>query len=183
MAFNKTPRNGSDSRESGPVRVLSPERLESRARNVVLHQLNRSIKSRFQLQTLLQKREIPEDIATKVLDRFEEAGLIDDARFAEAIVSSRRTGKGLSKSAIVRELRTKGVSEEVIATATEHLDSEQDLSVAVRLVEKRYRSLEALSREVRNRRLLGFLQRKGFSGGQAFAAIKQVESQAVKSEF
>ncbi len=149
----------------------------------MLHQLNRSIKSRFQLQTILQKREIPDDIATKVLDRFEEAGLIDDVRFAEAVVSSRRSGKGLSRSAIIRELRTKGIAEDLIVASTEHLDSEQDFDVAIRLVEKRYRSLEGLSPEVRTRRLLGFLQRKGFSGGQAFAAIKQVERQAVKSEF
>lgn len=165
-----------------PARSLSPERLEQRARNVVLYQLNRSIKSRKQLADILERREIPSEIAEAVLERFTEAGLIDDRRFAETLVSSRRSGKGLSRSALSRELSTKGVSAEIIEDVLSDLTFEEDLATATKLAVKRIRGLMSLPRETRSRRLLGFLQRKGYSASISFAAIKTAESEAVKSE-
>jgi hypothetical protein len=43
--------------------------------------------------------------------------------------------------------------------------------------------LAKLDPEVRNRRLIGFLQRRGFGSGVVFAAIREAEARAVKSEF
>ena len=53
------------------------------ARDIVLRQLTHSPKSRLQLRQKLIEREIPEDVADSVLDRFEEVKLIDDAEFAQ----------------------------------------------------------------------------------------------------
>ena len=44
-----------------------------------------------------------------MLDRFTEVGLIDDAAFARAWVSSRQAGRGLARRALSAELRAKGV--------------------------------------------------------------------------
>ncbi|MEN9954800.1 MAG: hypothetical protein RLZZ41_464, partial [Actinomycetota bacterium] len=41
--------------------------------------------------------------------------------------------------------------------------------------------LSHLDSEVRNRRLVGFLQRRGFGSSVVFAAIREAESHAVKS--
>ena len=56
----------------------SPEKLEKRARNVLLFQLSRSMKTKRQLAIILEKREIPAEIALPLLDRFEEVNLIDE---------------------------------------------------------------------------------------------------------
>jgi regulatory protein len=174
---------GSPEGDSSPARPLSPERLERRARNVLLYQLNRSIKSKRQLADILVKREIPDEIALPLLDRFEEAGLINDNTFAEAVVSSRTKTRGLSRTAIQRELRQKGVAEEIVQEATAELDSESDLERATQITERRMRSMLLLAPEVRTRRLAAFLQRKGYSSAIVFKAIKLAETQAVKSEF
>ncbi len=156
-------------------RLLSPEKLETRARNVLLHQLARSAKSTSQLRKILEQREIPSEIAERVLERFTEVGLIDDAAYAETIVNSRRNYKGLAKSAIKRELNEKGVSQELVEEAISVITAEDDFESAKQLAIRRYRQLAHLERDVRTRRLAGYLQRKGYGSTSVFAAIKFAE--------
>lgn len=160
----------------------SREKLESRARNVLLFQLSKGAKSKAQLRAILVKREIPEDIAEPILDRFEEAGLIDDKQFAAVVVNSRRGHRGLSKSAIKRELGTKGVAPEIIDEALSEITSEQELETAQELAVKRLRTMSHLEKDVQDRRLSGYLTRKGYGGGIVYAAIRFAREQAVKSE-
>ena len=138
------------------------EKLEQRAKNVLLHQLSRSMKTRFQLQEILKKREIPDEIAQLALDRFTEAQLIDDAIFAAAYVRT-RLENGRSVSAIRGELRRKGVAQELIEAELEGVDSDREQEIANRLAANRYSRMLNLEAEVRKRRLLGNLQRRGFS--------------------
>lgn len=153
------------------------EKLAQRARNVLLHQLSRSAKSSAQLRTILEKREIPAEIAEEAIERFTEVGLIDDQAFAEMLVSSRRNIKGLSKSAIKRELNEKGVAQGFVEQALSTITAEDELNAAQQLAVKRYRQMLSLTKEVRERRLAGYLQRKGYSSGVVFPAIRFAEAQ------
>jgi regulatory protein len=153
------------------------EKLAQRARNVLLHQLSRSAKSSAQLRTILEKREIPAEIAEEAIERFTEVGLIDDQAFAEMLVSSRRNIKGLSKSAIKRELNEKGVAQGFVEQALSAITAEDELNAAQQLAVKRYRQMLNLTKEVRERRLAGYLQRKGYSSGVVFPAIRFAEAQ------
>lgn len=160
-------------REKAPP---TPERLEQRARNVLLHQLARSAKSTHQLRQILEKREIPSEIAERVLERFTEVGLIDDAAYAETIVNSRRNFKGLAKSAIKRELAEKGVSAQLVEQAVDGITTEVDLESAKQLAARRIRQMQSLEADVRQRRLAGYLGRKGYPSNVVFAAIRYAES-------
>ena len=152
------------------------EKLEQRAKNVLLHQLSHSMKTRFQLQEILKKREIPDEIAQQVLDRFTEAQLIDDAVFAAAYVRT-RLENGRSVSAIRGELRRKGVAQELIEAELVDVDSDREQEIANKLAANRYSRMLNLEAEVRKRRLLGFLQRRGFSQAIAYRAISHAASQ------
>lgn len=156
-------------------RLLSPEKQESRARNVLLHQLARSAKSTSQLRKILEQREISPEISEKVLERFTEVGLIDDAAYAETIVNSRRNYKGLAKSAIKRELHEKGVSQELVEEAISGITAEDDFESAKQLATRRFGQMAHLEKAVRTRRLAGYLQRKGYASSAVFAAIKYAE--------
>ncbi|CAB4625066.1 MAG: recombination regulator RecX [Actinobacteria bacterium] len=158
-------------------RLLSPEKLETRARNVLLHQLARSAKSTSQLRKILEQREIPTEIAEMVLERFTEVGLIDDAAYAETIVNSRRNFKGLAKSAIKRELNEKGVDQALVEEAISGITAEDDFESAKDLAVRRYRQMAHLQKDVRTRRLAGYLQRKGYASSAVFAAIRFAEEQ------
>jgi regulatory protein len=178
--FSSSRGDGEESSESKPAREKkppTPERLEQRARNVLLHQLARSAKSTHQLRKILEQREIPSEIAERVLVRFTEVGLIDDQAYAETIVNSRRNFKGLSKSAIKRELNEKGVPAPFIEQAIESITAEDDLAAAQELAARRIRQMSSLAKDVRERRLAGYLRRKGYPSSVVFAAIRFAESQ------
>ncbi|MEY4409718.1 MAG: hypothetical protein RLZ99_191 [Actinomycetota bacterium] len=151
------------------------EKLEQRAKNVLLFQLSRSMKTRHQLATILKKREIPEDIANAVLDRFTEAQLIDDAAFARAFVNSRIAVSGKSKSVIARELKQKGVSAQDAEQALSSIDAELEDQTAYSVAKKRYQQLSTLEPEVRRRRLMGFLMRRGFSSQLTARILRDLE--------
>jgi regulatory protein len=137
---------------------------ESVARTIVLNALTASAKTRFQLAERLAERNIPDDVATKVLNRFTEVGLIDDLAFAKNWVLSRSAGRGLARRALVMELKRKGVEGPIIDQALELLTVEDEEKRARALVEAKARSLEGLPRDKKYARITGMLSRKGYSG-------------------
>jgi regulatory protein len=146
---------------------------ESVARGICLRALTGAPKTRQQLADLLAQRGVPEDAAATVLDRFTEVGLIDDAAFARAWVSSRQAGRGLARRALNAELRAKGVEPEVAAEAVGEVDDDDERAAARRLVERRVGSMRRLDRATATRRLMGMLARKGYNGGLAAAVIRE----------
>ncbi|GAA0337363.1 recombination regulator RecX [Streptomyces blastmyceticus] len=151
----------------------TPPRPEEQARAICLRLLTGSPRTRKQLADALAKRGIPAEVAEEVLARFEDAGLIDDAAFADAWVESRHHGRGLARRALARELRTKGVDSAVIDEAVGQLDSDQEEHTARELVRRKLRATRGLDREKRLRRLAGMLARKGYAEGLALRVVRQ----------
>ncbi len=145
---------------------------ESVARTILLDQLAGRARSRAELADKLRRRQVPEEIATGLLDRFEEVGLVDDAAFAQAWVTGRHTAKGLAPRAIAQELRRKGVDDEVAREALEQVGPGDQDAAARALVRKRLRSLERFDEATRTRRLVGMLARKGYPPGLAFRVVR-----------
>ncbi|MEU9046377.1 recombination regulator RecX [Kitasatospora sp. NPDC048343] len=145
---------------------------ESRARDICLRLLTGAAKTRKQLADALRKREIPDEVADEVLTRLEEVGLIDDAAFAAAWVESRHAVRGLSRRALAQELRTKGVAADLVEQAVAQLDHDDEAEAARVLVERKLRSTRGLDRQVRTRRLVGMLARRGYSEGLAFRVVR-----------
>lgn len=159
-----------------------PDRTQQQqtARNIVLRQLSSAPKTRHQLAEKLAEREIPEEVAQEVLDRFEEVQLIDDEAFAESWVRSRHRSKGLARRALSMELRKRGISEEIAAVALEQLSDDDERAAAYELVTARLTrtsvnsSLDSQDRKQRDRmirRLVGMLSRKGYAPGLAFSVV------------
>ena len=154
----------------------TPEEWDERARNILINQLTRSAKTKHQLAQLLEKKFVPAEIAQHLLERFTEVGLIDDAAYARAFAHDKRLTRGLSKSAIKRELSQAGVDQDLILEAIEPIDSQSELDLAIRLVEKRWASVAKLDKDARYRRLSGYLGRRGFAGSIISSAIQSVAS-------
>jgi regulatory protein len=146
---------------------------ESVARNICLRALTGAPKTRSQLADLLANRGVPDEAAESVLDRFTEVGLIDDAAFAQAWVSSRQAGRGLARRALSAELRAKGVEPEVAALAVAAVDDADERAAARRLVDRKLGSVRRVDRATATRRLMGMLARKGYNGGLAAAVVRE----------
>ncbi len=155
---------------------------EAVARNLCLRALTGAPKTRSQLADLLESRGVPDEAAEAVLDRFTDVGLIDDAAFARAWVSSRQSGRGLARRALSAELRAKGVDPEVAAEAVEAVDDDDEREAARRLVERRVGGMRRLDRATATRRLIGMLARKGYNGGLAAAVVREALDGAVSED-
>ncbi|MCX2730975.1 regulatory protein RecX [Saccharopolyspora sp. NFXS83] len=129
-------------------------------------------RSRAELRQALLRKEIDEDVADAVLQKFVDAGLVDDAEFAEAWVSERQRNQGLGRKALGYELRRKGVEEHLVAEALSTVDADAEEERARELVRRKLRSITVDDPEKRLRRLVGMLARKGYPEGMAFRVVK-----------
>ena len=168
---------GQDGPTPGSAADSTPEAdPHSVARAIILRQLTSSAKSRKQLADKLAERDVPEDVAEAVLDRFEEVQLIDDAEFARMWVRSRSQTRSLARSAIRRELAGKGIDPELAEEALEQISTDDEVEAARDLVERKLRRAtvparpqgagQAGSQAGFHARPQGLLAFAGFLGGQ-----------------
>ena len=151
---------------------------ESVARKILLDQLTGQARSRKELADKLASRNVPDDVAARLLDRFEEVGLVDDEAFARSWIASRQPGKGLARRALAQELRRKGVDDEVARDALDEIDPDDEEAAARALVRKKLRSLSRVDDTTATRRLVGMLARKGYGSGLAFAVVREELAEA-----
>ena len=154
-----------------------PDDPEAVARLICLRQLTAAPRTRAQLAETLRRRGVPEEAAEAVLGRFTEVGLIDDAMFASAWVESRHHGRGLGRRALAAELNQRGVDRDDIQAAVAKLSPETELATARALVERRLASTASLPVQVRLRRLVGMLARKGYPAGLAYRVVREALDQ------
>ncbi len=164
--------DGSGERAPGSGGAAKPEQPESeRAREICLRQLAVRPRTRVELAKVLARKEISEEVIAEVLDRYDEVGIIDDAAFARAWVSSRHQGRGLARRALANELRQRGVDAEVASEALESVGDDDEAATARALVDRKLRTASGPPDAV-FRRLVGMLARKGYSAGVAIRAVK-----------
>jgi len=142
------------------------------ARTILLDALTGRARSRQELRGTLARKNVPDELAERLLDRFTEVGLVDDEAFARSWVESRQRSRGLARRALAQELRRKGVDDESARAALDELDPEQEQEAARQLVRKKLRSLHGVDRATTTRRLAGLLARKGYPAGLAFAVVR-----------
>ncbi|MGV1003720.1 MAG: regulatory protein RecX [Candidatus Nanopelagicales bacterium] len=147
---------------------------EAVARLILLRQLERLPKTRAQLASSLAQRNVEPELAERLLDRFAEVGLIDDAAFASMWVESRSRSKGLSRRALQAELQRKGISREDQESALQQLTDEDQLEAAISFAQGKARRMEGLDPQVARRRLAGALSRRGYGPGISFRVAQQV---------
>jgi regulatory protein len=146
------------------------------ARTILLDQLTGRARSRKELAHKLAAKGVPGELATRLLDRFEEVGLVDDGAFARTWVDQRQSGKGLARRALAQELRRKGVDEDTARTVLDEQaedDPDGELEAARMLVRRKLRSVQGVEHDKAVRRLVGMLARKGHSSGVAYRVVRE----------
>jgi regulatory protein len=125
----------------------------------------------------MRRRGIPDETAEQVLDQLTEAGLIDDAAFAQAWVESRHHARGLSRRSLAAELKHRGVDGDDIADAVETLNPEEEVETARRLAERKLAATRGQPPDARVRKVASMLARKGYPSGLAFRLIREAMEQ------
>jgi regulatory protein len=147
---------------------------ESVARSILLAKLTGRARSRQELRDALAAKDVPPELAERLLDRFERVGLVDDRAFADAWVESRHRSRGLSRRALADELRRKGVGTEIAKAAADRIDADAEREAALRLAVGKARSLRGVDEQTAFRRLTGMLARKGYSSGVTISVVREV---------
>jgi len=150
---------------------------ESVARTIALRRLDFAPRTRANLAATFAERGVPDDVATKVLDRFEEVGLIDDAAYAQLLLSSRSGSRGLSGPALRAEFKRRGVPDSITDQVLSEIDPEAVFSDACAIVRSKWKSSAQLDDASRTRRLTAALQRRGYSFGVISRAIREVSEE------
>ncbi|MGH3739730.1 MAG: regulatory protein RecX [Micromonosporaceae bacterium] len=178
----------------GPTEVASGSRRSSedsvaaeppvdptqQAREICLRLLAFRPRTRAELAAALRRRQVPPEAAEAVLERFGEVGMIDDAAFAEAWVTSRHHGRGLARRALAHELRRRGVDNSTVSHAVDQLDPDTERETARSLVLRRLSRLSDAASDVAFRKLVGMLARKGYPPGLSVRVVR--EALAERSE-
>ncbi len=185
------PRRGSESLGSapqGPARAVvapaqpddpagdggdPPGDPESVARSICLRLLASRARSRSDLAGALRRRGVPDGAAERVLDRFVEVGLIDDAAYAAAFVSTKHRDRGLGRSALRGELRRKGIDPLVAEAAVGAVGEDAERRRAAALIAKKLDSAMFAGLPAARRRLLGLLARRGYSASLAADTVNE----------
>lgn len=155
---------------------LSPEDVERLAqRDEYATALDRSMgylsyrpRSRRELSRYLDDRDVPVSVREQVLARLSELGLVDDVAFADWWVRNRSEHKPRGSLALRSELVECGVPQDVIGRALEGIDED---ALAADLAVSRAHRYASLSREMFDRRLGAYLDRRGFRYDAIRAAV------------
>lgn len=153
------------------------------ARTIVLRQLTLGPRSRAQLAGTLRRRGCADEVVEAVLDRMTEVGLVDDAAYAQLLVASRRRTKGLAAAALRKELRDKGVDDQLAAEAIDADDEPlAERARAEALVERKLRTMAGMDPQVQARRLAALLARRGYSADTAYPVIRDAVNAAAEHQ-
>jgi regulatory protein len=124
-----------------------------------LNYLSYRPRSRAEIVTYLEGRDVPGGQIERIVERLERAGLLDDDAFARYWVENRERFRPRGLHALRYELRRKGVSDEVIERALVSIDVSAS---AYRAAEAKARQLQHLDPVTFRRKLLDYLARRGF---------------------
>ena len=155
---------------------------EAVARAICLRLLTQRARSRAELAQALAARDVPDEAARAVLDRFGEVGLIDDVALAESLAEAQHRDRGLARRAVAVKLRQRGLPDDVVAPALGGIDGESERVRARELVTRRRRALAGLPDDVQARRLVGLLARKGYSAGLAYEVVREALAEKPRGE-
>lgn len=154
-------------------RPLDEQRAD--AERLSMRALGRKGVSESELRTMLRGSDLDPDVVEHEVERLTRVGLLDDVALATDLVDRLHDRKGLGRQGVVAELRRRGIGAEAIDAALDAAtDDEDDEFVrAIELAQKRVGQLRGLDRATAERRLSGFLMRKGYNGGVVRIAVER----------
>jgi regulatory protein len=130
--------------------------------------------SRAELMRKLRQRGVGKVAAEQAVERATSEGYVDDGRFALEFTRHGQTIKGWAPARVRQELAKRGVDRELVDVALNEVFADVDLlEQATRLAQARAARLSG-DTESRRRRLVGYLERRGFSTSVCRAAADAV---------
>lgn len=164
--------------DTAPVELDHPSLYEpgeydaDKVDRALLYRLGARDMSVREVEAWLADHDVPEGDIPEWVDRLLRLGYIDDQRLAEQLVHKHAERKGQGRQAITQELRKRKLDNATIATALELLSNDSEQQRANELAAQRAAKMTGLDRDTAERRLMGFLARRGYSSSVSLTAVK-----------
>ena len=155
---------------------------EAVARAILLRQLTMGPRTEAQLRQAMARRNVPEAVCERLITRFTEIGLIDDAGYAADFVQAQAASGALSRRGVQHKLQQKGVPADIVTAALEQIDPADERAAAADLARRRASRMQGLDPQTRRRRLIGVLARRGFPSEVVHAAVAEALAEEGVSE-
>ncbi len=151
---------GQDLTAADIANLLASEQL-SRATSAALNYLAWRPRSEGEVRQRLRRSDTPSDVIDQVVQKLRDWRYIDDEDFARRWIENRAAHRPRGTRVLTQELRAKGIDPELASATVDEADIDE-ASDALELARKRAGQLADLEPEVRERRLTGFLARRGY---------------------
>ena len=158
----------------GAVELLARESRVATLVDRALATLARGRRTRRELQIRLRRLESVPGLVELALDRLEASGVLSDVDVARAEAAA-RLRRGEAPLRVRRALQQKGITGTAAMAAVSAAvidDGFDELTSCAAAAAKRQRVLSTLPPDVARRRLVGFLQRRGYSGTVIRSALR-----------
>lgn len=144
-------------------RILKSEGIK-RAKEKALRLLSVRARSEAEMRRRLLEADIDTSAVEKVLLDLREIGLLNDREFALSFARNSIVTRPCGPSLLRRELKNKGIVDELIALALEEAYRETPVEeIARQLAAKKRRQLGSVEEVKAKKRMVDFLARRGFS--------------------
>lgn len=152
---------GQELSDADIARLQAADDIE-KARETALRYIEYRPRSMAEVRKNLRDKKYHDAVIDQVINRLSDVGLLDDTKFAAYWVEQRETFKPRSQMALRQELLQKGVDRAIIDSA---VDSVDETAAATQLAQKQANRYAHLDEDAFRKKMMGYLQRRGFSYG------------------
>lgn len=146
--------------EAALADLLAREQLH-KATNTALNFLAYRPRAEGEIRKRLRTGGYPEATIEFTLERLREWKYVDDEDFARRWIENRAAHRPRGARQLAQELRAKGIDQDVVSGAIDECELDE-LADALAIARVRNRQLGSLEPAVRDRRLSGYLARRGY---------------------
>ncbi|MBP7056475.1 MAG: regulatory protein RecX [Candidatus Omnitrophica bacterium] len=139
------------------------DKNRAKAKNYAYVLLRNRPRSEKELRERLKLKGFEDDVVDKVIADLTKAGYVNDAKFAKFLVDSRMHMNPVGDVLLKHQLKAKGISDSIIASAIEDKSKAYDeYELAVDMAKERFARFQKLDRRKAAKRVYDFLLRRGF---------------------
>jgi regulatory protein len=132
-------------------------------------------RSERELIAKLKRRKYSLDVINRTIQYLKKTGLVNDAHFARAWVSTRMALKPSGPFKLKYELKEKGINSQIIEEVLNSLKKKYDLrKVALNLAKKKISTSKIKDKNKLKRRLYDYLKRRGFSTEIILSCMQEI---------
>jgi regulatory protein len=143
---------------------------QQRAVDLAYRALGQRERTVFELRAYLERKRVEPDAIDLAVAELQSAGFLDDARFAERFAADKRTLARWGSERIERDLRRRGVPDDLIEAAASGQGRPDELSAALSLLAEKVPVPPADDRA--RDRAWRMLVRKGYEPELAYDAVR-----------